>query len=1249
MKHLFGIAHKSHRRALMAAGIFTSIFAVSAGSAYFVLPQTVIRENDKSEPAEIIEDHQMTGKERFISNLANSAANGISINADKLLFEFDGKEELVSNDNGTSSVSHSNRIDASGTTIDLALSSLSLHGINLAITAPIDYSDVGNRVHKRGLHASMIDSQIYLNLFDRDEDQINQKWDFKYKVDARAYDMQEGDEKLIDPITGGVQRYEYGQLDWLIEDIFSILSEGDIDLSLEGWLGNLTSSSEETSTEEASSSGFSTDDIMASMENMIETTHEGNPYFIWNLPLGSMNLQLGMRSDADLNFSGVDLPALYDYVQDEDGTAHDFVLKENPAWEIQDGMRLSVSASIHDFEEGHLDGWTTSLVPGDVTQYKDLMNSRYLLESIAKYVAHPQFGLDVALDIGYATEGKEGDRTHAKKETHSDSMRLALSADADLDGRKFHGVNASLSLEKMGENETRIAGHDLNVAYLYDQESKQGDGYLDINRDYFKAHTTKTYLDEFYTEVLKDAFSGSSTSEKAEGENDMNQIQAVLNKLGLSIDAIMDSEFLNDLKNGVYVSAVDFIKSFRNDDNLIEIVLTLAPLGLEGEITLQLRGTEKASELLAISIDNIRFASFSLKGTIKTRDFEALPTVASYEGLGYDDLSHLKGIGQQVTDIIHEKAFSASMNVALQGEEKTELSVDGDIAFAFADEVKQGKVDLRLNQALTDKIVPNHRVALDLADEFQTVAFAYESSADAEALDTVLEDAIKAKMSLGSFTEVTEEGTSLLERLGAQILSLDDRFSRLTASFAKEGASSLLSRVTGGEVSALLEKTDLLKTADIHDENGDTLVVINGASIGMENDITVRVQYAPNTEAAEGGIQALSIGMSIGEKDLAISLGDIQAESVENPSKTFANFENTEDFHDISFVSELAEYAIGSLTLGTTADEDGNVSGISYYGLEGDLAVAIGPHELKLGLFDAYASVEGAETKIYANLQDLPVIRGVNGPDSDIYFRPNEAEGLRNSEIYYYANGIDPKGQALLTRDSSYGRVRNVRDAVRLDGEQFTGDLFGWLGRYSLGIVDSLLDGESEESPTPKARIQKRAGILGNEALRIETIVHGLSKRTEQGSDIYTISLDLGGLLGIPVLGDASISLRGSTVHNDAGSFKTLTGLNVHADGAVKGESSSMRLASVDVDLYLNNIKDGYMENVWEYADNANYATNFVGDVADSGILDEASKGLLYDLLDGVFSNPDGKETQLFGYNYVGRSGVKASNLYKGI
>ena len=1281
------------KKKLSAGLLFLAIFGVSAGSAYALVPQTVIKEHEVSKGDDIAPEHEMTTRERFISNLANNASNGMSITANKLLFEIDGKNETRTENGQEVVTSHVNTLDASGTTIDFALTSLSLHGVKLALTAPVVYSDAGARPHARGVHASLIDDSLYLNLFDAKEEVVdgakkmlyNDSWDFKYKVDLAPYDGKFGPgESETDSKTGGIFHYEYGDLDWLLEDIFYILSDGGIDLSLEGWLDSLLSSKEEepsapaqnavndTPAQEPAENGISVDAIMNSMDEMVEVAEER--YFIWHLPLGSKTLNLGLRADEDYNLAGVDLPAKYDFhkIEGEEAQYETFVSEES-AWEIQEGMRLQVSADVTDFEIARGE-WSKSLIPGDADSYRDLMDSKGMLKYVAKYIANPQFGLDVDLDIGYATSSKAGDRTHVKKEAIADSMRVHLSADADLAQRKFNGAKAQLSLQKVDELKQVTAHHDINVAYLYDHENKQGDGFLDINENYFKARTTSVYLDEFYASFLSDLFTSTDAKEQAEDDNTLNQITEVLKVLGISLDDILNSDFITDLHNGVYVSALDFIESIENDDNLIQIVLTLAPIGLEGKITLKVSGRGEQHDLLSLDIEGIKFASFCLDGHIATRAFEAIDD-AILADESYDKLCHLQGIGEQVTNIVNNKSFTANLGVSLLNEDVEELGVNGDLAFAFADELKAGKVDVRLTQNLTDKIVPNHRIALDLYDSFNGVAFTYGSSLEDD-LDTLPEESIKAKLGFSSFVE---EGESILDKGLGLFKNMDDRFSRLTASLAKTAGTSLLSRLTRGELSAILEENGILKSAKIHDDNGDTTIVINGSKLGMENDIVVSLEYEDNTidplteKVSEGGIKGLKVNLKLGEKDLVVTLGDIDSIELEDATtpvpqgkkplgalkegieSSFRNFDDVESFKDIGFVSEILDYAVGTLTLGTVAseDEEGNniVNGISYYGIEGNLEVGIGAHDLKVGLFDAYASVEGAETKIYAKLGGIPVIRGVNGPDNAHYFRPHEAEGVREAEIYYYANGVDPKGQALLTRESSYGRIRNVRDGVRLEGEDFVSDLFGWLGRYSLGILDSILDKEDTASPKPQGLHKlSRQGILGDEPLRIESVLNGLSKTSSNNIDTYTISVDLGALLGIPVLGDANISLKGTSFVHDGKTFKTLQGINIHAEGKANAVNSeaSLALAHVDVDLFLNNIHDGVMDNVWEYQQNRAYAENFVGEVADDGILNEESKGLLYELPDQQFNSllPD-KETEMFGYNYVGYEGTfKASNLY---
>ena len=1133
---LFHLAKGTVKRKIASVILVAGTFSLSAGCTFFMIPQATINERDNAAIIIDEEEKPTTGRERFISNMTNVATSGLSIDAKELVLEYDGKSD-------SNSVKHVNRLDASGTTIDFSLSSLSLHGINFALTAPIAYSDNGNDVHYRGVHASMVNETIYLDLYGgkKENDEVvydDSSWDFKYKVSLASYDT-----GVVDPLTGGIGRYEYGDLDWLIEDILSILSEGGIDISLQGWIDNLTSSS----SEEGSSSGLDTNGLLASLGNMVEyrPSELADPYFIWNLPLGDMTIPLGLRGNADYEFTGVDLPSAYVFEEDsvdaDTGVTTSASANPESAWEIQEGLRLSAKADISSCNRE----WNAeSLLPNPavIDQYRDLKDSIALFRAVAKYAANPQFGLNMTLDLGYASdeEAVEGSRTKVGKEAShkEDSIRLVLDGDADLSERQFNGAKGQLSVQKVDKSqaeESIVARHDINVSYLYDHANQEGNGYLDINNSLFKAHTTKTYLDEFYSAVLSDAFSSSNTTEQAESSNTLEQVQTVLNKLGMSIDAILDSSLLKGIQNGVYESALDLVETLSNEDNKINVVLNLAPLGLSGKIRVTLSGVEengvvKQGDLLSVRFENIAFASFSLNGEIKTRDFHAI--AAPVDAESYDTLCHLKGIGEQITDIVDKKSFSAGIGLTVKDntvndETATKLSLDGSLAFAFSDTLKQGKATFDVTQSLTDKVVSDHRLALDLKSQegdFDTVAFGYASASSKNALDAnMAQDGKKAKMSFAGFGDTLG---FITDRFGA----LDGRFDRLSASLATNAtAEGLLSRLVDGEYSALLEKTDIISVADLHHgESGDTYIEINPSAFGLgENDkIAISLAYGENTQEQEGGIESLNVALTFGETDIDLNLGSIASVDLDNVEEgTFENFSDISSFKDISFLTEIAEYAVGTLTLGTTAGENGDVSGISYYGLEGDLSVKIGTHDLKIGLFDAYASVEGAETKVYTQIDNLPVIRGVNAPDNSHYFRPNEAEGSRAFEVMYYANGRNPEGEALLTRTSDYGRIRAVRDAVRLDGEDFTSNLIGWLGRYSLGINDELLDEETiEPNETPNGiKMLRKGGLLSDEALRPETVLGGLNKVTENGVDTYTLSLDIGALLGINILGQAAL------------------------------------------------------------------------------------------------------------------------------
>nr|MCR5491086.1 hypothetical protein [Bacilli bacterium] len=1017
-------------------------------------------------------------------------------------------------------------------------------------------------------------------------------------------------------------------------------------------------------TEETSSSAIDVDAIMASMGEMVDIGTASAPYFVWELPLGDMNVVLGMGADADFNFSHVDLPAKA--VKDSEGNWSKATSVD--PWVIQDGMTLSVSADV----SGNLPAAWQNRVYGNVSEYRNLTDSAELFKGIAKLVAKPEFGIEADLTIGHNTESVQGSRTVLKSDAASEAATLSLDANIDLydddaDKYGFKGIDVDLAIDKArGEGEA-FGGHEISVAYLEEGDDENGyesNGYLNIN-DVLLAKTTKTYIDELYTDI-KDSVFMTDSEESGESTTDLSQIESLLEVIGLDISAIMDSDLMNGIDTGSYTSVLDLVEFIDSDDNLIQIKLTLAPLGLEGNVLVTLSGLEGES-LASIVFDGISVASISLNGEIKISDFSGVSALEAPEGREFESLSHVRGIFDTVEKIADQKTFGATITGAVKDETgtKTNLGIDGEIAFNFNESVRSGKVDLSLSH-YAESFKQKHNVLLGLQDDFNEVAFQYDSKATA----AEIADGFSTQKSEGAIQGLInmESAKSGLEALDLNYLlsffTKDDRFSRLSSALFAQESGSLLSDLLNGQFFGLFEKQGLISNVSL---GTTTSLTIDGSKLGMAEgtEIAVVIGYADAAEGEEGNIDSLSVSLLKNDVEtFGLTVDDIGVLSGENAATTAIEaFSSTENFDDYSPLVDLGVELVNTLTMGVYANKENDkissIEGVSNYGLEGSVGLEIVGDKTTIYSFDAQAAVEGAETKIAANFDNLPVIRGVNAPDNDTYFRANELEGKRDSNIYFYANGIDPEGELLLTRNSSYGRVRNVQDAVRLDGKDFTDDMLNWVLKYTIGVNESLMDeltNTTEETTTETAATETTEESSGwnpfSNGVHIADCWGGFKVTESTNSTEYEISANLGDLLGIGLLGDATVSLTSNDLKQGKFTARCLTDVNISASvDAVSTTDTEMHIASVSVDLGLTNFgeadEDGNLTIQSVLGEGTDYYNLFVKTVADTGVIGDDAKGDLYSLVNG-FQSDDATNAYyaLYGYNLIGAENVAAGNYY---
>ncbi len=1235
------------KRLLLGLSAF-ALFGVAAATTFFAIPQKVSIEHVAG-PDDGDGLAALTGRERFIGNLAEGATAGLKLDVKHLKFDQFYTGENAKAGHNTIEVTESNP-----GRIYFAMNELSLHGINFALDLPISYSDNGYEAKNRGIYASLINDDIYLDLFDNGDAayvvpdleengeipaRTTSTWDFKYHVSAAASQVNPS-VNSIDSLTRGAYYYEYGELDWLIEVILETLSEGGISVSLEGWLNNLTGSS--STSDDSTSDTSLTDKILASMDEMKEYEVSSKPYFVWNLPISdNKTIPLGFASSSDYNLTGIDLPAKLDI----NGGSPD-----SAVWNIQDGMTLQAEITV----DGTSDINWNQQVRGEASSYKELKNSRELFEGIAKVIAKPEVGVSVGLDLKHATSNnREADRTHLKKQSVNEDAYIKIDANLDAFVKGNPLSTSTRSLEGLDANieigEGTIQTHDstkankIGVAYLKEVEegNEVFNGYLNVN-DVIKAKSGWTYLHEFYTNTIAETFTGVGDSLS------LDQFEKLLGSIGDSINAIKNSKVLKAIDKGAYNGLLDLLTLFKNADNQILIELGLSPLGLTGTVSLTLDGVDE--NLLNLTFNNVRFASLTLNGSVKSVAFDQpkAPVFDASVAKNYETISHLKGIGGQIKSLVDSKSFKANLAGSIAKGDKQTLAIGGDIAVKFNGETSNGKggAKLTLKQMKNEANTQDHNIALDFQEGFTDIFFHYDS------YSTTAESSAKTSKGINGFINV-EAAKKVFNSDNFDFDFLidffknDDRFSRLGTALMSE--SSLIGDILNGEYFGLLEARGILKTVSL---GSSTSVIINGPAIGLKDTtIALDITYLPSSGEEEGGIDTLKVTITKAPEEgestvISFTVSGIEAVA-ENEEISFIS--SYEGFDDYSPLAEMGRDLINTLTVGTYMD-NGTFGGVSNYGIEGSIGLDIAGYGMNVYQFNADASVEGAETKIYASFPNLPVIRGINGPDDEHYFRPNEIEGKRNSEIFFYANGVDPEGSALILRDSSYGRLRNVQDAVKVGGKDLLSNLLGYIGEYAIGLNESLFT-PSEEATTTTSN-EESASAKG---IHIDDAWTGFkSVETTDGRD-YIISLDLGELVGVGILDEIVVTIHSRKVTSTNYSEKILTGLDAElnvkatASNILEGNEkpNQLYIASAKVSLNLTNISgSNQIEAVC--GENSRFAQIYVGNVHDSGLLydndatDEEviadARGSLFELKNGFQGELDTSEGTLnnyYGYNYT--------------
>ena len=1082
-----GLVHGSMRHLLACA------LAFSAASCLINPSQTKAEKAPAKEESSFLEGN---GAKRLASSLTSSLKQGLSLKANEFTLKADEK----------------NVFSFPGASLSLRLDELSLHGLDLTLSSEVAY----NEENGRSIDARLIDDELYFALSSLDSSLSD--YEVKYKVSTASYTYGENGNS-VDSITGGIYQYEYGRLDWIIEDILAILSAYGYD----------------TKPQIASSKlSFDFSAISASLEKMSESDAESH-YFVWKLPLGDNTYVIGLQGDDEYRLSSIDFPAK------NSGASN----------KLPNGMELSLSLSLSSVD-------AELAAPSDASSYLTLDNSIDLWERIADYAGKLSFSLEAShIESGVKQEGlllsHHEDAIPATATTIAragvdEKLTLCLSGGADFSSKRLNELNADVSL--IGAKQKRK----IALAYIQGENDKRA--FVNVN-DILKVKTSKSTADAFisaFSTLLND---GSISNEY------LSSLFSALNSISEAFENLRQSLIGKDIEEGHYEHLLASLKSLKASNNNIEAVFDFSSAGGAGTLTFLLSGS-------SLSLAELTFSSFSLggfgiDGTLKIGSYEGSEDINEDD---YDEMDHLPTLTEQVQNLCQHYSASASVKgyvldrntsavgggdsrfAAINGKTITEqgFSFEGDFAFNLQE--KAAKASAIVLDRKEDYL-NEHAISLQLdgeiggSDETGEMLFSYDSSNDQHNngisgykelnygnIDEPNTDTLYGKFSVASINDILSLATSLLD-------SDDPRFSKFTSA-GDALATTLIAKLSQGQFAPLLSEkilTSLSKTGD------RISAKIAKEVLGSEEDASLNLSFDSN------GLSYIDFGLVTESKEIYVQLdisvpnktltkSDLQISALENQRSSMTDF---------SSLSTLLEYVLGSATLG----EDEN--SVSTYHLNGKATLAIGIFDKDVN-FDIYISLDGAEVKVIGFL-NLPMIAGANA--SVLSFG-----GTRYCEFYYHTSGDDSDGTLFLHRvDNANTSGYRKEYYAKVKGSDFMANIKDWMLSYMLGMEDVIMK-----------LINKSSSDKAN-SLHGEELVSSYSYSSSSGSPSWVIKSDLSSLSTV-ISSPLEMTLNGKEVSVGNTKEKTLCS----ASGSLALAEDVLK---INFSAALSNVSSGSYVSVW--------------------------------------------------------------------
>lgn len=390
------------KRKLKASGLPLLLAVCAFGLSSFGSPGPVKTgsNDDESTPGQSCPGGFDYDESHFKQATTEALMDGISLRADH------GSVLLPTNES----------IAFDGAKLDIAISSLSLHGLSLNVFAPLVY---GGRTIE--LDASLYKDNLALKLYAKDKptDVL-----LRFKTDfAKSDVLDEDGNPVVDDLTGGILQYEYGSFDYIIDVILDAIG----------------AKAEYSS---VSDSGFDFSSILSSFETITPVMGLGEEYFEMTLS----GQKIGFAGDGKSNLSRIDLPS------------------RTSASEYLELGQAKIKTSLTISKQGCDFGLSK-----EESEYPDLVDSIDLIKRLAILATDPQFGITTkgeGLKITHHQDAYDGGGIGFPRPAIDEESLLSLSSSADMRGNKVNGLDIAAGLSTNGKTQALSLSIDGETAYL---------------------------------------------------------------------------------------------------------------------------------------------------------------------------------------------------------------------------------------------------------------------------------------------------------------------------------------------------------------------------------------------------------------------------------------------------------------------------------------------------------------------------------------------------------------------------------------------------------------------------------------------------------------------------------------------------------------------------------------------------------------------------------------------------------------